>query len=633
MSFDNVTSASGAYASPDAFKNAMEAADAGVWQWDLETGLVSLSAQCGILLGCESATPLDYADFLAQVHVDRRGDVGRALQENIHAAGVFEIDLRTASPVAGTNHVLLRGRSYRRDGKPVALRGIMLDAAGDKTMGETNSRLSAILNSSEDAIIGKTLDGIVTDWNSSAEAIFGYSAAEMVGNGISVLIPEGEADETRQILARIKQGERIIHYETRRRRKDGTVIDISLSVSPVWDQMGRLVGASKVARDITAAKRVQAELLEREVHLRSILDTVPDAMVVIDEQGLIQSFSATAERLFGYIAQEVAGRNVSMLMPSPYREQHDSYLERHRTTGERRIIGSSRVVIGRRRDGSTFPMELYIGEAIGQQRRSFIGFVRDLTERQETQQRLHDLQAELAHMSRFTAMGEMASTLAHELNQPLTAIVSYLNGCRRLLERDAGANLAMLNDGIAHAAAQALRAGQIIRRLREFVSRGETERRLESLPKLIEEASALALVGAKETGVRIKFVFDPKAAFVVTDKIQIQQVIVNLMRNAMEAMEASPRRELTISTAPAGEGMVEVAVADTGAGIAAEIAEQLFQPFITTKAQGMGVGLSVSRTIIEAHGGRIWVKPNPGGGTVFYLSLKAVQAEELSDGM
>ena len=253
--------------------------------------------------------------------------------------------------------------------------------------------------------------------------------------------------------------------------------------------------------------------------------------------------------------------------------------------------------------------------------------MRDLTERQETQQRLQELQVELAHMSRFTAMGEMASTLAHELNQPLTAVATYLNGCRRLLERGQP-DLAMLRDGVERAAEQALRAGQIIRRLREFVARGETERRVESLPKLIEEASALALIGARESAVRVSFAFHPECPSVIADKVQVQQVLLNLIRNAMEAMAETKRRELLIATGPAPDGLVRVSVTDTGSGIAPEILAQLFKPFVTSKEQGMGVGLSVSRTIIEAHGGRLWAEPNPEGGTIFAFTLRSMREEE-----
>ncbi|MGE4480903.1 PAS domain-containing sensor histidine kinase [Acidocella sp.] len=373
---------------------------------------------------------------------------------------------------------------------------------------------------------------------------------------------------------------------------------------------------------------MEASWLDREAHLRSILDTVPDAMVVIDETGIIQSFSLAAERLFGYSAGEVQGQNISLLMPSPYREEHGQYLARYLTHGEKRIIGASRVVMGLRKNGSTFPMELYIGETTMRNRRAYTGFVRDLTERQETQARLHELQAELAHMSRFTAMGEMASTLAHELNQPLTAIATYLNGCRRLLDRHAGNEPAMLRDGIERAAEQALRAGQIIRRLREFVSRGETDRRAESLPKLIEEASALALIGARENGVRVSFAFHPDCPCVVADKVQVQQVLVNLIRNAMEAMQDLEPRAITLSTIPLPGGMTRIEVADSGPGIAPDVAARLFQPFITTKAYGMGVGLSVSRTIIEAHGGKLWAESRAGGGAVFAFTLRSIERDE-----
>jgi two-component system sensor kinase FixL len=362
-----------------------------------------------------------------------------------------------------------------------------------------------------------------------------------------------------------------------------------------------------------------------------VLDTVPDAMVVIDSKGIIQSFSVTAQRLFGYMPDEIIGRNVSLLMPEPYRNHHDAYLARYMATGERRIIGIGRVVVGERKDGSTFPMELAVGEMKSGPRRFFTGFVRDLTERQQTQQRLQDLQSELIFMSRYTALGEMASTLAHELNQPLTAIASYLNGARRLLDGGKKEDLPQVREAMDIAAGQALRAGQVIKRLREFVARGESERQVEELRPMVEEAAALALVGAKEAGVRVFFAFTPEIAQVMADRIQVQQVLLNLIRNAVEAMQETQKRELSITTHPAEAGMVEIRVADTGPGIAPEVMARLFQPFVTTKAQGMGVGLSISRTIIEAHGGRLSAEPNPGGGTLFRLTLKAVQDGDPDD--
>lgn len=385
----------------------------------------------------------------------------------------------------------------------------------------------------------------------------------------------------------------------------------------------------RVARGRAAIGEQNA--LARQAHLQSILDTVPDAMVVIDERGIVQSFSAAATRLFGYAPEEVLGKNIKMLMPSPYREGHDSYLARYMSTGERRIIGIGRVVVGERKGGSTFPMELAVGEMNSNNQRFFTGFIRDLTERQKTEARLQELQTELVHISRLTAMGEMASALAHELNQPLSAIANYMRGSRRLLESRTDEDSIVVRDAVDKAAEQSLRAGQIIRRLRDFVARGETERRVESVKKLIEEASALALVGVKEQGVRVRFQIDPAHDLVLVDKVQIQQVLLNLIRNAVEAMEQSSRRELLIASRPCGGDLVEVSVSDTGSGIAPDVAAQLFQPFITTKRYGMGVGLSISRSIVEGHGGQITMEPNEGGGTVFRFTMQGVTDEDLGN--
>lgn len=361
-------------------------------------------------------------------------------------------------------------------------------------------------------------------------------------------------------------------------------------------------------------------------HLRSILDTVPDAVVVIDRQGLMTSFSPAAERMFGWKEEEVLGKNVSLLMPEPYKAQHDGYLDRYARTGERRIIGSGRIVVGSRKDGSTFPMELAVGETKGSTP-SFTGFIRDLTESQETETRLQELQNELVHVSRLTAMGEMASTLAHELNQPLSAIANLLTGSRRLMERGRETDQAKIRDAIDRAAAQALRAGEVIHRMRDFVRRGASEREAESLSKLIEEASALALIGEKERQVDVRLNLDPKADAVFADRVQVQQVLLNLIRNGIDAMQVQEpkKRALLISSDLTEDGWSRVIVDDTGPGIAAEVLERLFQPFMTTKPQGMGVGLSISRSIIEAHGGRIWAEANPAGGARFCFTLPPVE--------
>lgn len=482
--------------------------------------------------------------------------------------------------------------------------------------GEASAWLTAIVDSTDDAIVGKNLDGVVISWNRAAEQMFGYPAAEIIGQSITRIIPPDRLAEEASILDRVLRGEKLVHFETTRRRKDDEIIPVSLTISPIRSADGRIIGVSKIARDLSEVERVDHELRRREALLRSILDTVPDALVVIDGGGLIQSFSTAAQRLFGFRPEEAVGRNVSMLMPSPYREAHDGYLARYLLTGERRIIGIGRIVVGQRKDGSTFPMELAVGEVDVSGARLFTGFVRDLTERQQRERRLGELQSELIHVTRLNELGQMASALAHEVNQPLTAMTNYLNGLRRLL---AAGNRQAAEQAMERIAEQADRAREIIRGLRTLVRKGETEKRVESLPKTIEEASALALVGMGQR-LKLEISIADDAAEAVIDKTQIQQVLLNLIRNAAEAMAGSPRRELSITTARAA-GMVEISVADTGPGLPVSVRAHLFQPFVTTKPTGMGVGLSVCRTIVEAHGGELRAEDANGGGTVFRLTV------------
>jgi two-component system sensor kinase FixL len=402
---------------------------------------------------------------------------------------------------------------------------------------------------------------------------------------------------------------------------DPTIVGLFLILSAGLCAAGETLRATR-AHTADDARRLR----EREAHLRSILETVPDAMIVIDDAGLIQSFSKTAERLFGWSEAEARGRNVETLMPPPYHQAHDGYMTRYMDTGQPRIIGIGRVVVGLRRDGSTFPMHLSVGEMRLGERRFFTGFVRDLTERERTQARLQELQAELVHVSRLTAMGEMASALAHELNQPLSAIANYLRGSRRLLEKGDPADRPRLAEALGKAADQAIRAGDVIARLRQFVGRGESEKRLESLPRLIEEASALALVGARELGVRLTLSVDPDCERVLVDRVQIQQVMINLLRNSVDAMRDSPVRELRVAVARAASRFIEITISDTGSGIGEATLPRLFEPFMTTKQEGMGVGLSICRTIVEAHGGAIWARNIPDGGAAFTFTLPDARA-------
>ena len=399
-------------------------------------------------------------------------------------------------------------RHRRRDGQDVVLvshQSLQRGGAGEATLvTEVNNDiteawrgremlqyLASIIESSEDAIVGKTLEGVVTAWNSASEAMFGYSAEEMIGQPVTRLLPPDRLHEEAMILDGLRRGERLRHFETVRRRKDGSEFAAALTISPIRGPSGEIIGASKIVRDITAERQSQ------------------------------------------------------------------SHIQR--------------------------------------------------------------LQAELAHVARLTTMGQMASAIAHELNQPLTAVSNNVGALNRLLTT---ANLQpdRVRDIVDRIRQQTTRAGEVIRRLRAHVGKRSTTRRREDVNSVVREAVELAVVGTQQRSVHTSVELDPRVGSALLDNIQIGQVIINLVRNAIEAMEASETRELTVATRTV-PGAVEISVADTGPGIAPEVAERLFQPFVTSKAAGLGLGLSICRELVEAHGGRLSASSRTTGGTVFVITL------------
>ncbi len=469
--------------------------------------------------------------------------------------------------------------------------------------------------------------GHVTIWNRGAERIKGWAQAEILGRHFSLFYPPEDvlAGMPQRDLDRTSLAGRL-EEDSWRLWRDGSEFLANITMTALYDEAGALRGFGKVVRDITDQKAAETALARREQHLLSILATVPDAMIVLDEQGRIASFSGAAERMFGYCEADIVGEKADMLFPRIDRDRDGGFLGSYLVFDDRAVAGAVRTVRGQRKNGEIFPVELAVGEALSGGQRIFTGFLRDLTQRHRTGSRLRDVQSELIHVSRLSAMGTMASTLAHELNQPLTAIANYLEATRDLMVDPSPETVLLVRGALDEAAGQSLRAGQIVRRLRDFVARGDVEQRAEPLNALVREAASLGLIGAGQAGVETVMSFVDDSVCVQVDRVQIQQVLVNLIRNALQAMAQSPQRVLTMTSATLRD-MVEVTVADTGTGIAPEMTDRLFQAFASTKQDGMGLGLSICQTIVEAHGGRIWAAPVPGGGTAFHFTLMRSSAD------
>jgi two-component system sensor kinase FixL len=490
------------------------------------------------------------------------------------------------------------------------------------------ARLAAIVASSDDAIVSKSLGGIVTSWNDGATRIFGYDASEMIGQPIFRIIPPELHGEEVQILGRLQRGERIQHYETVRVAKDGRRIDISLTVSPLLDKSGAVVGASKVARDISEPKSAERELREGAARLRAVIETAVDGVILINARGVVLVFNPACEGLFDYSANEVIGQNVKMLMPDRYRQEHDGYISNYLATGDAKIIGSGREVVGRRKDGSTFPMNLSVGEAEQDGESIFVGIIHDLTESRRTETELQQARSDLARVARVTTLGELTAAIAHEVNQPLTGLVNSGNACLRWLAIEPP-ELDAARKSVERMISAGNRAADVITRIRALIAKSPPQQVPLNVNDAIAEAIALIEREAQRYSVSLQVDLSNEVPLVVGDRVQLQQVVLNLMLNAIEAMSdvVGRRRILSVSSARQGQDDVLISVRDSGSGLEGTSLDQLFEAFYTTKASGMGIGLAVSRTIVLAHGGRLWATPNQPHGAIFQFILPSAGKE------
>lgn len=360
--------------------------------------------------------------------------------------------------------------------------------------------------------------------------------------------------------------------------------------------------------------------------LKALLNAAVDAVIVTDEVGRILQFNAAAERLFGYRAADAVGRGVEMLMPEPERSAHAGFMRRYLETGEAKIIGIGREVLAQRATGEVFPIALSVGEAASGGRHRFVGIIRDLSGQRIAERHARALEVRLAHVGRFSLMGEMAAGIAHEINQPLSAIATYAQAAKRLLTRDPVQRAAVL-EICEKIDDQARRAGQVIENFRKFIRREEIHVEALDVNRVIADIWNLIEADARAEGIDVSAYYAEGLPRVRGNAVQLQQVLLNLTRNAVDAMRDGlhKRRGIRIETGRLADGRVRVTVTDHGPGVSRSLGNDVFHPFVTTKKHGLGVGLAISRTIIQAYGGTLSFSDNPEGGAVFALDLSVEQ--------
>jgi two-component system sensor kinase FixL len=467
-------------------------------------------------------------------------------------------------------------------------------------------------------------DNALIEANRAARDLLGFSQSDALPSSVSQLVASLTGLTFREELARLRS--------TSKRQMTALPALLLGAAHRIIPAMltCRASGEAIVieATEVGSTSVFDRGMIDGAALARAAVEIAPGAIITTDELGTILSTNAAAQHAFGYSAEDLAGQNVAMLMGPQDAAAHDEHLRRHFRTGERRIIGAMRVVEARRQSGETFPVEIYIGEVGYGDRRLYVGFLRDVSRTRQLQAETTILQRELIHVTRLASMGEMAAALAHELNQPLTAITAYAEAARANLVRSTDTAAGAARENLAKAAAQAMRAGEVIRRMRQLASGGVGQRDPEDLNAIVREAVALAAIGASALGIETTIEESPDTPMAICDRIQIQQVIINLVRNAVDAFADEPegasqpsqRRLVAIETRAEGR-LAMVCVRDTGPGVPAELRERLFESFLTTKALGVGLGLPISRMIIESHGGRLWLESPGGQGAEFRFTL------------
>jgi two-component system sensor kinase FixL len=464
--------------------------------------------------------------------------------------------------------------------------------------------LASLLDASHDAIITTDLDGTIRSWNPAAATMFGRPPDRVIGHPITMLLPEASADVLTFSYARVCEGHRIELRETVRQGPNGHAVAVTVTLSPVGDDTGAIVGAVALVRDARDQNGSDAALHASEARWRAVVASAVDGMVMIDSRGLLEAFNPAAERLFGYRESEVLGQNVSVLMPSPHREAHDGYIARYLREGGARVIGIGREVTGRRKDGTLFPLQLSVGEVSVGGERKFTGILHDLTERVR-------LEAQLREQTAMARLGEMAAVIAHEVRNPLAGIrgaIQVIGGRLPAESAEAGVVLEIVNRIDA--------LGELMKDLLLFARPPQPKVAQVDIQSLVMSTAELLRSDPAMSGVRVDV--HGESPPVTADAGLLKIVFVNLLMNGAQAVHGHGTITVDVTSR---DGTCSVVFHDSGPGIPLDLRQKVFTPFFTTKARGTGLGLPTAKQLVEAHRGRISIDCPAQGGTAVTVEL------------
>jgi PAS domain S-box-containing protein len=477
---------------------------------------------------------------------------------------------------------------------------------------QNQRRVTAIVDSSDDAIFGEDLDGIITSWNSGAQRMFGYRPDEAIGRPITLIVPSERVHEDEEFLGRLRRGEWIDHFETVRRTKDGRLIDVVLTISPLRDASGRVSGASKTARDVTQQKQTQEALRQSEATALGFIASAAEGILIVDETGRIVIANGQAEKMFGYAQGALLGQPLEVLLPERLRARHVGHRASYVAEPRVRSMGRGLDLAGRRQDGTEFPVEISLSYLRTPQGVRVMAFITDITERLTRERATRQSE-------KLTMLGTLSAGIAHELNNPLGIIKARIEVM--LLEAEDEPLPPSVREDLGVILRQVERVGQLVHGLLSYARPSDGERRPVDLNQAVDEIMLLAQKQLSKEGVLISVELDRALPPIVGHQSALEQVLLNLVKNAQQAIDGRGEIRIVSRPSPSRPGWIELIVADTGPGISAEHLSKIFDPYFTTKATGTGLGLSITSRIVDDHGGTIEVHSRPGAGTEFVLGF------------